>query len=494
MAEKDDMIELGSSGLRRTSGFVIDDFVSALQGQKGAKVWREMSDNDPIVGAMMFAIERLILQIGWDVEPYTDSEEDEVTPEAEAAAEFVEECMSDMSESWSVTLQQILSFLIYGYAPCELVYKRRNGMDQKDGSRRSKFNDGKIGWRKVALRAQETVWSWQFDETGSIEGVNQMDPYVHKGVVFIPIEKLLLFRTVSARSNPEGRSILRNAYRPWKFKRTIEEIEAVGIERDLAGLPVAYVPPTMLSSTATPQEVAARGAIQAMIRGIKRNENEGILFPLAYDAQGRETYKLELLSSGGSRQFNTDAIVTRYDQRIAMVVLADFILLGHANVGSFALGASKIDLFTTAIQQICDSIAEVFNDHALPRLFKLNGMPTDKLPKIKPQTIAHVDLTLLGDFISKMVQVGAITVDSGLDEYLRDLTNLPKKTEGEEGVPEDQLMSDEMNMAENAEEYAAKNPATPAPEAAAAPSNGEGVPMKPEVKQEPTGAVRQPKK
>lgn len=484
MAEKDDMIELGSSGLRRTSGFVVDDFVTGLQGQKGAKVWREMSDNDPIVGAMMFAIERLILQIGWDVEPYSDSEDEGVTPEAEAAAEFVEECMSDMSESWSVTLQQILSFLVYGYAPCEIVYKRRNGMDQKDGSRRSKFNDGKIGWRKVALRAQETVWSWQFDETGSIEGVNQMDPYVHKGVVFIPIEKLLLFRTVSARSNPEGRSILRNAYRPWKFKRTIEEIEAVGIERDLAGLPVAYVPPTMLSSTATPQEVAARNAIQAMIRGIKRNENEGILFPLAYDAQGRETYKLELLSSGGSRQFNTDAIVTRYDQRIAMVVLADFILLGHSNVGSFALGSSKIDLFTTAIQQICNSIAEVFNDHALPRLFKMNGMPTDKLPRIKPEAIAHVDLALLGDFISKMVQVGAITVDSGLDEYLRDLTNLPKKVEGEEGVPEDQLKSDEMNMAEEAEENAEEVDT----------EETDGVPMKSEAKQEPSGAVRQPKK
>ena len=485
MAEKDDMIEIGSSGLRRTSGFVIDDFVQGLQGQKGAKIWREMADNDPIVGAMMFAIERLILQINWNVEPFTDAENEEVTEEALAAAQFVEECMNDMSESWSVTLQQILSFLIYGYAPCEIVYKRRNGLNQKDGAKRSKYNDGKIGWRKVALRAQETVWSWQFDETGSIEGVNQMDPYVHKGVVFIPIEKLLLFRTVSARSNPEGRSILRNAYRPWKFKRTIEEIEAVGIERDLAGLPVAYVPPTMLSSTATPQEVAARNAIQALIRGIKRNENEGILFPLAYDSQGRETYKLTLLSSGGSRQFNTDAIVARYDQRIAMVVLADFILLGHENVGSFALGASKIDLFTTALQQICNSIAEVFNDHALPRLFKLNGMSVDKLPKIKPEPIAHVDLALLGDFISKMVQAGAITVDSGLDEYLRDLTNLPKKVEDEEGVPEEQLGAEEMEEPEEESE---------ASEDAPEPDKAEGVPMTAEAKQEPSGAVRQPKK
>lgn len=443
----DDLQEIGSSGLRRTAGFVIDDFVVGLQGQRGSKIWREMADNDPVVGAMLFAIEKLILQIRWNVDPFTDNDEDEVTEDAKAAAQFLEECMHDMSESWSSTLQSILSFLVYGYAPCEIVYKKRIGPNQKDGMRRSKFRDGKIGWRKISLRAQETVWSWEFDEFGGVVAMNQIDPYTNKGMVTIPIEKMLLFKTGSARSNPEGRSILRNAYRPWKFKRTIEEIEAVGIERDLAGLPVAYVPPTMLSSTATPQEVQAREAIKTLIRGIKRNENEGVLFPLAYDPQGRETYKLTLLSSGGSRQFNTDAIVARYDQRIAMVVLADFILLGHEKVGSFALGASKIDLFTTAIQQICQSIADVFNDHAIPRLFKLNGMDTEKLPKIKPEQIAHVDLSLLGDFLSKMVQAGAIAVDSGLEEYLRELTNLPKKEEGEEGVPEEQPDAEETNAA-----------------------------------------------
>lgn len=472
----DDLQEIGSSGLRRTSGFVIDDFVVGLQGQKGAKIWREMADNDPVVGAMLFAIERLILQIKWNVEPHTDKDEDEVTEEAKAAAQFVEECMNDMSESWSVTLQQILSFLVYGFAPCEIVYKKRVGPNQKDGMRRSKYSDGKIGWRKVALRAQETVWSWEFDENGAIQGMNQLDPYTNKGMVTIPIQKMLLFRTVSARGNPEGRSILRNAYRPWKFKRTIEEIEAVGIERDLAGLPVAYVPPTMLSSTATPQEVSAREAIQSLIRGIKRNENEGVLFPLAYDTQGRETYRLTLLSSGGSRQFNTDAIVARYDQRISMVVLADFILLGHEKVGSFALGASKIDLFTTAIQQICTSIADVFNDHALPRLFKLNGMDTEKLPKIKPEQIAHVDLGLLSDFLSKMVAAGAISVDSSLEDYLRELTDLPKKEEGEEGVPEEQPDAKEID---EAQQQAAAN------EIDAGEADDEP--------KEPKGAVRQPK-
>ena len=397
-----DFRELGSSGLQRTSGFVIDDFIDDLKGKRGVRTYREMQDNDPVIGAMLYAIERLILAIEWGVEPYTDGKNADVKKKDQDAADFLEECMHDMSESWQSMLTQILSFLPYGFAFCEIVYKKRVGPEESTGRTRSRHTDKKIGWRKIALRAQETLWEWDFDEDGSIRGFWQHDPSVPKGLVYIPIEKGLLFRTANPRNNPEGRSVLRNAYRPWKFKKTIEEIEAVGIERDLAGLPVAYVPPSMLSSNATGAEIAARNAMQDLIRNIKRNQNEGVLFPLAYDEQGRELYRLTLLSSGGTRQFNTDQIVARYDQRIAMTVLADFILLGHEKVGSFALGASKIDLFTSAIQQIAESIADIFNSHAIPRLFKLNGMKTDRLPKVKCGEITHVDLAVLGDFISKM--------------------------------------------------------------------------------------------
>lgn len=429
-----DFRELGSSGLQRTSGFVIDDFIDDLKGKRGVRTYREMQDNDPVIGAMLYAIERLILAIEWGVEPYTDSDKDAVKKADQKAAKFLEECMHDMSESWQSMLTQILSFLPYGFAFCEIVYKKRTGPDEKDGKRRSRHKDNKVGWRKIALRAQETLWEWDFDEDGSIKGFWQHDPSVPKGLVYIPIEKGLLFRTANPRNNPEGRSVLRNAYRPWKFKKTIEEIEAVGIERDLAGLPVAYVPPSMLSSNATSAEISARNAMQDLIRNIKRNQNEGVLFPLAYDEQGRELYRLTLLSSGGTRQFNTDQIVARYDQRIAMTVLADFILLGHDKVGSFSLGASKIDLFTSAIQQIAESIADIFNAHAIPRLFKLNGMPTDRLPKVKCGEITHVDLAVLGDFISKMAAAGVLQPDLDLDNHLRGLANLPKRSEEEGGM------------------------------------------------------------
>ncbi|WP_155274431.1 hypothetical protein [Piscirickettsia salmonis] len=45
-----------------------------------------------------------------------------------------------------------------------------------------------------------------------------------------------MFRTTSRKGNPEGRSILRNAYQPWYYKKNLESIESIGIERNLVGL------------------------------------------------------------------------------------------------------------------------------------------------------------------------------------------------------------------------------------------------------------------
>ena len=428
-----DLRDIGTYGFQHSGGSVTDEFLAPLVGTRGVRIWREMADNDPVVGAMLFALERLILNLKWYVDPYKD-EDGKSTKADEENAIFVEQCMNDMEDSWDGTVSQILSFLVYGWSYCEVVYKRRGGLDTKSKTARSRYDDNRIGWRKISNRAQETLFDWVFDENGDVVAMNQLDPSGGRGMVTIPIEKALHFRTTSARNNPEGRSVLRNAYRPWRFKKTIEEIEAIGIERDLAGLPVAYVPPSMLSSNATTDEVSARNAIQNLVRGIKRNQNEGILFPLAFDEAGREMYKLSLLSSAGNRQFNTDAVVSRYDQRISMTILADFILLGHEKVGSFALGASKIDLFMTAISQMTAQISDVFNRDAVPRLMKVNGLDTKRCPTMRIETLQSQDLSVLGEFISKMAQAGALQVDSGLDDFVRDLVGLPPKVEDEEGA------------------------------------------------------------
>ena len=413
--------ELGSSGLKRSGqrGLVYEEFLPQLQDERARKVYREMRDNDPTVGAVLYAIEMLIRQAEWRVEG-----------EDEDLVEFIESCLTDMSHSWEDFLAEVLSMLTYGWAWTEIVYKRRLGPDQKDPSKRSQYNDGKIGWRKLPLRSQDSLSEWIFDEEGGVQAMQQMAPPDYK-IVEIPIERSLLFRTGLHKGNPEGRSILRSAYRPWLFKKRIEEIEGIGVERDLAGMPVIY----------RTGEIASvyDAELKKILRNVRRDEQEGVLLPLAYDDKGNKMLTFELLSSAGSRQLDVNAIIDRYDKRIAMTCLADFILLGQQAVGSFALASSKTELFAVAIGTILKSIASVFNLYAIPRLIAVNGLvpkePKD-MPKLVPGDVESPDLMQLGAYITALAGAGAtLFPDEELESHLRKLADLPKKSEEVKALP-----------------------------------------------------------
>ena len=413
-----DMNELGATGLRRFSGFIYDEFLPELIGWKGTAIYKEMSHNEPTISAVLFAIKMLIRRTKWTMDSASDSTGDK------ECAEFIETCMDDMSMTWADVINEVLTMLEYGYSVHEIVYKRRCG-DVDATSMRSKYSDGRIGWRKLSIRSQDTIYRWHFDDNGGIQGVEQLAPPHYRHTV-IPVEKFLLFRTTVEKNNPEGLSILRGAYRPWFMKRTIENIEGIGIERDLAGLPMAFVPPELLSVNASDSQRALLGAIKNMTVNVRRNEQEGMVFPLAYDDEGHQLYDFKLLSSGGSRQFDTNAVINRYDHRIAMTMLADFMLMGQEKVGSFALATSKTSLFTTAIGAFLDMICEVFNRYGIPRLVMLNDFDISDYPRLNHGDIGSVDLAELGTYITQLTAAGMpLFPNPELEKHFLDIAGIP---------------------------------------------------------------------
>lgn len=412
MADK----EYGRIGQRRYGGVFYEEFIQELRGRKGIEAYREMSENDDIVGAILFSIEMLVKQADWNIEPGGATAKDK------EAAEFVEQCMDDMQDTWIDTVSEILSFLTYGWSLHEIVYKRRMGRT-KDPRTRSKFADGLIGWRKLPIRAQETLYRWEYDDNDNLIGMTQQPPPTYD-LFTIPMDKALLFRTKSRKDNPEGRSVLRNAYRSWYFKRRIQEIEGIGIERDLAGLPVITAPEGLdIWDPNNPDMVRMMGSLSAMVKNIRRDQAEGVVLPFGFD--------LKLLSSGGSRQFNTSGIIDRYDTRIAMTVLADFIFLGHQQTGSFALSSDKTELFGAAIGAYLDIICEVFNSKAIPALIDINGdrfKGITDYPFMTHGDIEDVDITKVSQYIKDMTGIGVLIPDDGLEEYVRQIAHLPERS------------------------------------------------------------------
>ena len=417
--QRTDFAEIGVTGLHRFGGHVHEEFLRELQGPRGMKIYKEMSSNDAVIGGVLFAFEYLARQVSWRVAP---SSED---PKDKEVAEFVWGALNDMSFTWIDTLAEIFSMLSFGWSWFEIVFKRRQGANPDPG-KRSKFDDNRIGWRKWSIRSQDSLFQWVFDEDGGIQAMVQVAAPDFK-VRTIPIGKSLLFRTSTHKNNPEGFSMLRRAYRSWFFKKRIQEIEGIGIERDLAGLP-QIIPPEGydLFNPNDPQAVTMLNRAERLVRNIRRDEQEGIVLPHGWE--------IKLLSTGGRRQFDTNAIVGRYDSRIAMSVLADFILLGHEKVGSFALSDSKTHLFAVALGSFLDSVVDVINTHAIPQLLRFNGENVEFPPELVHGDIEDADLTAIGDFVTKVTQAGIDLSDDEMVRHLRDVANFPARSEeAEEG-------------------------------------------------------------
>jgi hypothetical protein len=408
--------KLEEGGQRRYGGIFYEEFLSELRGRKGAEVFTEMSNNDETIGAILFAIEMLVRQASWNVEPGGSTAKDR------EAAEFVKSCMDDMQQTWIDTISEILSFLTYGWSFHEIVYKRRMGRT-KDNRTSSKYDDGLIGWMKLPIRSQETLYQWEYDDQDNLIGMTQMPP-PDFGLITIPMNKAMLFRTRSRKDNPEGRSILRTAYRSWYFKRRIQEIEGIGIERDLAGLPVITTPEGMDIWDKDDEDMnAIRAGLEAMVKNIRRDSTEGLVLPFGYT--------FELTSTGGSRQFDTNSIIARYDTKISQTVLADFIQLGHESVGSFALSSDKTNLFSMAICAFLDIICQTFNSQGIPALIDINGdyfAGVTDYPRLTHGDIEDVDLATMATFIKDMTSIGVIIPDESLEDYVRQLGKLPKRT------------------------------------------------------------------
>ena len=216
---------LGTNPKQSASGSLYEDFLPQLRGQQGFRTLREMVSNDATIGAVIYAMEMLLREVSWNGVP-----DDETLAADVDAAVFLDECKDDMEHTFPDFIAQALSVLPFGFSLFETVYGRRL---LSEGSR---FDDGRIRWAQFAPRPQESISRFVYQD-GRLFGFEQ---FTQHGPVVIPMVKALHFVTDSTR--PEGRSILRPAYLAWYYKKYATEQMMIGMQRDLAGMPVAWIP------------------------------------------------------------------------------------------------------------------------------------------------------------------------------------------------------------------------------------------------------------
>lgn len=414
---------LGRSGVRRFGQRTDEEFDPRLRGRKAAFKFDEMSRNSHGIGGATLLIESLLSQVSLKfVVP-----DDCIDPSAaEPICDFYNSCLEDMKTPVPQVLAEWFSLIVHGFSLSETVYKIRFG-DHEYPSFRSKHADGRVGWMDFLPLSQDSIDEWVWGETGDLIGLWQRVEGEH-GRNYVPLAKCVHFVRPTAKRDPEGRSLLRNAFRPYFFRTAIEEYEAIGAERNLSGLPYMTVPPGLLTEGGDPDELREW---EEMVRRVRRDEQEGLILPAEEIDGGKTGYKFGVIATGVNPS-EADPIIQRHERGELLAVLCEFLALGASSTGSFALASSQTSTLSHALGALLRFVLGAFNAQEVPRLGRMNNFPTALLPTLQAGDIEDVDLGVIGAFLTASIGSGALTPDDNLEEHLRRVAHFPPRDRSSE--------------------------------------------------------------
>ena len=349
-----------------------------------------MSEDSHTTSSFLWTVRQMASQSKWRI----------IGEQNDPRVEFLDGVFfRDMDQDWDDVLSSALTMLIHGWSILEIIHKIRVGPEERSPRHRSIYKDKNVGIRMLGFRPQISIWNWAFDSEGTLTSVTQQIDGVSTE---ISAKNLLFFRTTG--TSPDGQSILRGAYSAFFRGQVLEYLEAIGIERDLAGLPsIQLLPDQNAPNVFDPDDdkmVRLRQELEFIASNIRRDAQEGFVMP--------PWAEIRLVTSGGgTRSLNIKDALNRYDLRLLQALLADFLQLGTASrTGSYGLGSSRQSMFMLALDGFLSRIAKKINLQAIPPLLAMNGMPVENHPQIHVDPLEPKNLGILGAFFQQMSQAG----------------------------------------------------------------------------------------
>ncbi len=395
-AEAGPLKVIGVRGLKNLGGRINEEWNAALKTwTKEYKIYQEMR-TDPVIGTLLEAIKLPILAAEFDVVKMGD------TPADDEAADFLFANLDGMEkQTWRNHVSTALEALDFGFSVSEIVLEKRT--------------DGRLWLKSLEPRAQETLERWEFAEDDSTTAMVQRDPDTG-ALLTIPLEKCIHIAFRGRKGNPQGQSILRNVYKPWRYMTNLKELEAIGVERDVGGMPVATLP----EDTLTDAQVTA---LKDALKGLRQDEEMYLIVP-----HGMEVKPY----GGGNKLYDVGAIIERYKAEILMFRFAQFLKLGMEKVGTQALVKGSQDFFTLGLISVQQELLEAWQQQLVGYLFTHNSFPgLTQLPRLTWADPGKVDVTALLNAYRQGVSSGVITVLREDEEHLRTSLGLPDLPEGE---------------------------------------------------------------
>jgi 2'-5' RNA ligase len=395
---------MGAPGTAIFQGIITnDDYNPDFYWRDAIEIYDQMCRNDGQIMAIVQQLELPIRRATWTVEPFSDA------PRDKEIASFIESCLfhdlvrttadgQRVYQKWDDILRHVLMMLRYGFAAFEKVWR---------------VEDGWVKLAHLMPLLPMSVYRWWVGQDNELVGIQQ---YTFKNYTYcfvdIPAAKLLTFHHRMEGQNYQGFSLLRAAYKHWYYKDQFYKIDAIGLERNAIAVPEIHLPPSFTSEDVS--------TAQSILANLRANESMGVTLPpnwtINYIA-GSEHYAGHALKS-----------IEHHDVMIARSVLAQFLNLGSAETGAYALATDQRQDLLESLQAESEYIEDVFSADLIPQLVDFNFADVEGYPRIKCSKLAQADIVELTDAISKLKARDAnfLTPDPELEDWVRDQFGMPK--------------------------------------------------------------------
>ena len=400
-----------------------------LATRKGLQVYRKMMQDEQVKAVMHFRRGSITAR-GYEF--VFDHDSPLAEEERERRIKFFEHCCRSMRGSFQDGLNAILTGHQFGFSMTEKVYDN------------VKFDNRPYTGIAALLPRDQCWWRFYTDKYGVLDHVEQ---HLGSDRITVDIKKFIHYVHAPEVDRWYGESDLRSAYRSWYTKDVIVRLYTLYLERFAGGFAYAELTNESNIGANSPEYRSLQAALSDM-----RNLASLILPP---------GVKLTVFQPSNSGEYRE--ALTFFDLAIAKSVLVPNLLgLSHTGqTGAYSQSQTQLEAYfmTTANdtarledtlnEQLFKDLGDInFNDGLYPRF------------RFKPASIEHVKWIV--DTWQKLVAGNAVMTTEADEKHLRDLLDMPVRTE------EDALLKEkQMELDAQASEREAQTQAKYAPKPAA---------------------------
>ena len=308
----------------------------------------EMINRDATAQALINVIMLPILSAGWTITPHEEEPEGEDSPTNQVIGWLTKPPVEGgMTSSFEVFLAQCLSAIGIGFAAFEKVWM----IDP----------EGNTVYKKLSFMPPETVEIKQ-DDFGGFDGFKQ-EAIIGEDTkeVEIPVESGFLFTHQKHIHNLRGKSSLATSWPYYQWKRRYYYLMQEKVQFEAFGQFKVF-PLGNKDPKAMPTKVSKEKIDDMATKVVKLKGKGAVGLP-----DGLDVDHLTLPSDTSILE-----IVEHMNREMATSILADFIMLGQGNVGSWALSQDKSSFFLQSLYQLKQNLETHINNWIIPDLYFWN--------------------------------------------------------------------------------------------------------------------------